>query len=167
MSELPEFLVERTFDAPRDLVWRAWTDPDLLNRWYGPGAETVIHAFDLRPGGMWLNEMRWGDNSNFQKVVFQEVAEPDKLVWHHHSATDSEWNDAPNPMMPDWPPLLLTTVGFVESGGKTIVSLSQIPMEATEAQIACFAEMMNGMGGGWASGYDVIDDLLVELKAGS
>ena len=73
MSELPEYVLDRVFDAPREMVWRAWTDPELLHRWYGPGAETIIHKFDLKPGGMWLNEMKWGDNSNFQKVVFQEV----------------------------------------------------------------------------------------------
>ena len=39
MSELPEFVFTRIFSTPRDLVWRAWTDPDLLLRWYGPGVE--------------------------------------------------------------------------------------------------------------------------------
>ena len=47
MSDLPEYVLDRTFAAPRELVWRAWTEPELLNRWYGPGAETVIHEFDL------------------------------------------------------------------------------------------------------------------------
>ena len=55
MSELPEYRLDRVFDAPRELVWRAWTDPEILHRWYGPGAETIIHTFDLqpeeRPGG--------------------------------------------------------------------------------------------------------------------
>ena len=56
MSELPEYVLERIFDAPRELVWRAWTDPELLQHWYGPGVETIIHEFDLKPGGAWLNE---------------------------------------------------------------------------------------------------------------
>ena len=69
MSELPEYVIDRVFDAPREMVWRAWTDPELLPRWYGPGAETTIHKFDLQPGGMWLGEMKWGGNSDFSKVV--------------------------------------------------------------------------------------------------
>ena len=49
-----EYVVEREFDASREMVWRAWTDPELLARWYGPGVETIIHEFDLKPGGSWL-----------------------------------------------------------------------------------------------------------------
>lgn len=165
MNELPEYVLERTFDAPRELVWRAWTDPDLLHRWYGPGAETIIHKFDLEPGGSWLNEMKWGDNSHFQKVVFQEVKQLEKLVWHHHSSTDSDWNDIANPMMTDWPRLLLTTVTFEDMGGKTNVRLSQVPMEATDAEISCFAKAMAGMDKGWGSGYTIMDELLAELQA--
>jgi len=167
MSELPEYKLDRIFDAPREMVWRAWTDPDLLHRWYGPGAETIIHKFDLQPGGMWLNEMKWGDNSLFQKVVFQEVTRPEKMVWHHYSSTDSDWNSTPNPMMADWPHLLLTTVTFEDMGDKTNVCLSQVPIEATDAEIACFAEMMAGMDKGWGSGYKIMDELFVELLSES
>ncbi len=167
MSELPEYLIDRTFDAPRELVWRAWTDPDVLQRWYGPGVETIIHKFDLQPGGSWLNEMKMGGNSNFQKVVFQEVTQPEILVWHHYSSTDSEWNITTNPMMADWPRLLLTTVKFEDVGDKTNVRLTQVPMEATDAEIACFAQAMAGMDNGWGSGYAILDELLVELQAAS
>ena len=165
MSELPEYVLDRVFDAPREMVWRAWTDPELLHRWYGPGAETIIHKFDLKPGGMWLNEMKWGDNSNFQKVVFQEVTQPEKMVWHHYSSTDSDWNSTPNPMMADWPRLLLTTVTFEDKGEKTNVRLTQIPLEGTDAEIACFAGAMAGMDKGWGSGYAIMDELLVGLQA--
>ena len=41
MSERPEYVLDRVFEAPREMVWRAWTDPELLPRWYGPGAETI------------------------------------------------------------------------------------------------------------------------------
>ena len=167
MSELPEYLIDRTFDAPRELVWRAWTDPDVLQRWYGPGVETIIHKFDLQPGGSWLNEMKMGGNSNFQKVVFQEVTQPEILVWHHYSSTDAEWNSTTNPMMADWPRLLLTTVTFEDVGDKTNVRLTQVPMEATDAEIACFAQAMSGMDNGWGSGYAILDKLLVELQAAS
>jgi uncharacterized protein YndB with AHSA1/START domain len=166
MSDLPEYVLDRVFDAPRDLVWRAWTDPEILHRWYGPGAETIIHQFDLEPEGTWLNEMKWGENSNFQKVVFKEITKPEKMVWHHCS-TDSDWNIAANPMMPDWPRILLTTVMFTEDGDKTKVRLSQIPLDATDAEIACFAKMMAGMDKGWGSGYKIMDEIFVELQSGN
>jgi len=165
MSEIPEYILDRLFDAPRELVWRAWTDPELLHRWYGPGAETTVHKFELKPGGMWLNEMKWGDNSNYQKVIFQEVTEPDKMVWHHYSSTDSDWNSAPNPKMADWPALLLTTVTFEDQGEKTNVRLSQTPLDATDAELACFAEIMSNMDKGWGAGYAIMDEMFAELQA--
>lgn len=164
MTDLPEFVLDREFVAPRELVWRAWTDPKYLHRWYGPGVETVIHKFELEPDGVWLNEMKMKNDSNFQKVVFQEVTKPEKIVWHHCSA-DSDWNIAANPMMPDCPRILLTTVTFAEFGDQTNVRLSQIPLDATDAEIACFAKMKDGMSGGWGGGYTIIDEVLAELKA--
>lgn len=164
MSDLPEYILDRTFDAPRELVWRAWTDPELLHRWYGPGVETIIHEFDLKPGGMWLNEMKWGGKSDLSKMVFQEVTPHDRLVWHHSSA-DTDWNIIANPMMPGWPRVLLTTVTFEDTGATTNVRLSQIPLEASEAEMAFFAETMAGMDNGWGSGYAILDELFEQLQA--
>lgn len=166
MSETAEYRLERVFDAPRDMVWRAWTDPELVHRWYGPGVKTVIHQFDCKPGGAWLNEMQFGEKSDFSKMVFQEVNAPERLVWHH-SSTDPEWNIAANPMMPDWPRILLTTVTFTEEDDKTRVCLTQVPMDASDAEVACFAAMMANMDKGWGSGYKIIDEVLEELKAAS
>ncbi len=165
MTDLPEFVLDRIFNAPRELVWRAWTDPELLPRWYGPGAETIVHKFDLKPGGLWLGEMKWGEKSHFSKVVFQEVEQMQKLVWLH-SSSDSDWNIISSPMMPDWPRVLLTTVIFEDMGDKTNVRLIWIPFEAADAEIACFAAASVGMDKGWGKGYALMDELLTELQAG-
>jgi len=165
MSELPEYTVDRVFDAPRDMVWRAWTDPDLLARWYGPGVETVIHKFDLKPGGEWLNEMKRGEYSMLSRAVFVEVAPPKRLVWHHHSSTDKNWKSVPNPQMPDWPKVLLTTVTFTDDGDKTKVRLVWAPFEATDAEIACFSGAVANMGKGWESGFAIMDEIFAELLA--
>ena len=164
MSDLPTYVLERVFDAPRNLVWKTWTDPKLLHRWYGPNVETIIHQYDLKPGGSWLNEMKWGGKSDFSKMAFQEVTPPEKLVWHH-SSTDSNWNIITSPMMPGWPRVLLTTVIFEDRGDKTSVRLSQVPVDATDAEIACFASVMARMDKGWGSGYAILDQMLVELQA--
>ena len=167
MSDIPEYVLDRVFDADRALVWRAWTDPTLLSRWYGPGVETVIHNFDLSIEGTWLNEMKMESGSNYQKVIFKEIVEPEKLVWHHCSA-DAQWQTVTNAMMPDWPRILLTTITFSETGAngqQTNVRLSQIPVDATEAEMTCFANMMANMSGGWGKGYTLIDDILTEMKA--
>ncbi len=163
MTDLPELIVDREFDAPRELVWRAWTEPDLLARWYGPNIETVVHLFNLEPGGVWLHEMKMKNGSSFQKAIFQEITQPEKLVWHHYSSVDSNGQAVDGPMMKGWPTVLLTTVTFDEKDGRTKVRLSQIPYEATDDQIAGFAKMKDDMSGGWGSGYKIIDDILNEL----
>ena len=71
-------------------------------------------------------------------------------------------------MMADWPRVLLTTVTFEDMGDQTNVRLSQVPLEATDAEIACFAATMAGMDKkGWGSGYAILDEMFVELRADS
>ncbi len=164
MSDLPEYILDRTFDAPRDLVWRAWTDPDILQRWYGPGVETIIHQYDLKPGGSWLNEMKMRGMSDYSRMDFQDVVATEKLIWRH-SSTDADWNIIANPMMADWPRVLLTTVAFKDAGDKTDVRLSQVPVDASDKEIAVFAQMMSNMDGGWGKGYAIIDEVLDEMQS--
>ena len=164
MSELPTYVLDRVFDAPRDLVWKTWTDPALLPRWYGPNVETIIHRLELKPGGLWLVEMKWGGNSHYQRVEYTEVTLPERLVWLH-SSSDADWNIIPSPMMANWPRVLLTTVTFEEDGGKTKLRLTWVPHEASEAEIACFAAAMVGMGKGWGAGMELLAKLLAEIQA--
>ena len=164
MADQPIYVMDREFDAPRDLVWRTWTEPDLLARWYGPNVETVIHELDVRPGGVWLNEMRYGGKSHFQRADYTEVARPERIVCLM-SNTDADWNIVPNPMMPDWPRVLLTIVTFEDLGAKTAMRLTWQPHEATDAEINGFLAAMEGMGKGWGAGMGLLEQLLSELQA--
>ncbi len=165
MEDLPRFVIEREFDAPREHVWNAWTDPEKLAHWYGPGVETVIHKLDVRPGGLWLCEMRWGGNPNYQRIEFKEVVEPERLVWLHCTA-DAEWNLTASPMNADWPKIIHTTVTLDNSGGKTRLRLTWVPHDASEAEIACFANAGEGMTKGWNAGMDLIAELLTQANDG-
>lgn len=164
MSELPTYVLERVFDAPRELVWKTWTDPELLPRWYGPRVETIIHRLELKPGGLWLLEMQMGGNSHYQRAEYTEVTPPERLVWLHSNA-DADGNITANPMMPDWPRVLLTTVTFEEMGGQTKLRLTWAPHEASEAENACFAAAIDGMDKGWGAGMELLTELLAELQA--
>ena len=166
MTDLPTYLLDREFTARRELVWRAWTDPELLPRWYGPGAKTIVHRLDLVPGGLCLLEMRWGENSNRQRVEYTEVEPPERLVWLH-SVSDAGWNIIANPMMADWPRVLLTTVTLEEAGGGTRMRFTWVPEAASEAEVACFAAAIGGMDKGWSTGMDLLAETLAELQAGS
>ncbi|MGH1419565.1 MAG: SRPBCC family protein [Hyphomicrobiaceae bacterium] len=163
MSDLPTYILEREFNAPRELVWKTWTDPKLLARWYGPNVETIVHRLDVKPGGLWLNEMKWGENSNYQRVEYTEVVAPERLVWLH-SNCDADWNISTNPMMADWPRVLLTTVTFNQVGEQTKMRLTWVPHEASDAEIACFGEAIAGMDKGWGAGMELLAGLLAELQ---
>lgn len=158
----PTFTMTRHFDAPPALVWRCWTEPELVGRWYGPGMETEVHRFDPTQGGLWLHEMKMGENSMYQRMEYVEVTPPSKLVMLMSTA-DAEWNVVPNPMMQDWPRVLLTTVSFAEDGDGTLMTLEWTPHESTEAENAAFAAAMAGLDQGWGKGMDVIAEILVEI----
>lgn len=164
MTEAPTYVLERHFDAPPALVWRTWTEPELLARWYGPNVETIVHRLDVRPGGLWLNEMRMRGNSNFERVEYLEVIPHERLVWKHSTA-DADFNVAPNPMMADWPLVLMTVVTFEAEGDGTRMRLTWTPHEATEAEIACFAAAIAGLDQGWGKGMELLGELLAELQA--
>lgn len=82
-----EMLSVRLFDAPRELVWEAWTNPEHLARWWGPkGFTNTFHEFDLRPGGKWRFTMHGPDGTDYENEhVFVEIARPERLVTDHVS----------------------------------------------------------------------------------
>jgi uncharacterized protein YndB with AHSA1/START domain len=80
-----EIVISRVFDAPREVVWNAWTDPKQVVQWWGPrGFTTTIHEMDVRPGGVWRQTMHGPDGTNYpNKSVFLEVVKPERTVYSH------------------------------------------------------------------------------------
>lgn len=160
----PKFVMHRQFDAPPALVWRTWTEKELVERWYGPGVETAIHKFEPEVGGLWLNEMRMGENSMYQRMEYTEVSPPSKLVMLMSNA-DADWNIIPSPMMPNWPRTLVTTITFEDADGGTKLTLTWEPHEATDAENAAFAEALAGLDKGWGAGMDIIAEIVAEMQS--
>jgi uncharacterized protein YndB with AHSA1/START domain len=99
----------REFDAPRDLVFAAWTDPKHLAQWWGPnGFTTTTHSFDFRPGGQWRFVMHGPDGRDYQNLVtFDEIFRPERIVYRHGGTVDVE------------PVQFRQTVIFEDLGGRT------------------------------------------------
>lgn len=78
-----EIVSSRVFNHPRDLVYRTWTDPTLLAKWWGPaGFTNTFHEFDPQPGGRWKFTMHGPDKGNYEnECVFLEVVAPSLIVW--------------------------------------------------------------------------------------
>ena len=99
-----EIVATRTFDAPRDLVFKMWTDPKHIAQWWGPkGFTTTIYELDVKPGGVWRFVMHGPDGVDYQnKVVYLEIVKPERIVYSHVSG-----------------PQFQMTVTFAEDGDKT------------------------------------------------
>ncbi|HEX4084906.1 MAG TPA: SRPBCC family protein, partial [Chthoniobacteraceae bacterium] len=80
-----EIIISRVFDAPRETVWEAITDPEQVVQWWGPhGFSTTIQEMDLRPGGVWNHVMHGPDGANYpNRSVFTEVVKPERLSYSH------------------------------------------------------------------------------------
>jgi uncharacterized protein YndB with AHSA1/START domain len=80
-----EIVITRVFDAPREVVWDAWTNPKQVVKWWGPrGFTTTIREMDVRPGGAWIHTLHGPDGANYPgKSVFLEVVKPERIVLTH------------------------------------------------------------------------------------
>lgn len=87
-----EIVQTRTFDAPRELVFQAWTDPAHLPHWFGPnGFSVTMHEIDVRPGGTWRFIMHGPDGRDYtNRMVYQEIVRPERLVYLHGEDVDDD-----------------------------------------------------------------------------
>jgi uncharacterized protein YndB with AHSA1/START domain len=138
----------RVLDAPPDLVFKAWTDPEQMAQWWGPKSFTnPVCEIDARPGGKMLIHMRGPDGAVYPMTgVFREVEPPRRLVFSS-AALDMDGN------------VLLegeTIVTFEDQGGKT-----QMTVRSSATAVAPVAvEMVKGMNEGWAQSLERLADLV-------
>jgi uncharacterized protein YndB with AHSA1/START domain len=154
-----KLVVTRVFDAPRELVFRAWTEPERVRRWWGPVGFTMPYCdIDLRPGGIFLRCMRSAEGRDVWVTgVFREVFAPERLVFTD-SFADEEGNVVPPARYgagPDMPLERLVTVTFEEDAGSTKVTVRHagLPSGADRDLVRH----------GWASGLESLAGYLAEV----
>lgn len=138
-----EIVLSRVFDAPRELVWKAWTDQEHIGQWFGPKGFTIeTREIDIRVGGRWRFDMIAPDGTVYDnRMVFLELKEPELLVMDHGSDKDND------------PKRFRVTLTFDEQADKkTVVTLRQL--HPTKAQ------RLEGIGFGAVEfGYQTLDKL--------
>lgn len=87
-----EIMITRLFDAPRELIWEAWTNLEHIAKWWGPdGFTTTTKSRDFRPGGLWVYTMHGPDGTDYpNEVKFIEIVEPERIL-HSHGDGQREW----------------------------------------------------------------------------
>ena len=160
-----EFQIARRFAAPRDLVFRVWTECDHLQHWWGPkGVKVFSCKNDLRPGGTLHYAMRTPDGTEmWGRWLYREIASPERLVFIS-SFSDPQGNVTRPPFSDDWPVHLLTTITFEAEDGFTVVKVRWTPYEATEREIATFEANFASMDGGWSGTFDELASYLATKK---
>lgn len=147
-----ELTITRIFDAPRELVFKAWTDPKHLAQWWGPKHFTnPVCEVDVRPGGTLYIEMTAPDGVAYPaKGIFREVVPPERLVF----TTTSFEDEAGNPQLEG-----LTTVTFEDYQGKTKLTLHAIAL-TVNAEVVWALE---GMNEGWSQSLDKLAEELARV----
>jgi uncharacterized protein YndB with AHSA1/START domain len=154
--------LERTFDAPRHLVFKMFKDPEHLKRWWGPrGWELPVCKVDFRPGGVWHYCMKCVDQNqgkffgmeSWGKAVYLEIIEPEKIVYNDYfsDASGNENKDMPSTKV---------TMELIDLGGKTkLVSRGEY---ATPEALKTVMEM--GMLQGITETWDRLEEQLKRAK---
>jgi uncharacterized protein YndB with AHSA1/START domain len=152
-TQSKDFVLSRVFDAPRDLVWKAFTEAERMQQWWGPkGAKVTASKMDLRPGGTYLYGMQTPDGKvMWGKFAYREIVPPEKLVFIN-SFSDEKGGITRHPLSPSWPLQLLSVFTFEEQpDGKTKFTIRWSTHNATAEEQKAFdaghASMTQGWGG--------------------
>jgi uncharacterized protein YndB with AHSA1/START domain len=162
-NDLQEFVITRVFDAPRELVWKAFTEPQRMKEWWGPKGVTITRSeMDLRPGGSYQYAMRTPDgNTMWGKFVYREITPPSRMVFVS-SFSDEAGGVTRHPMAPTWPLEMLSIFSFEEEGGKTRFTVRWSPLNASEEERAAFAAGHASMQQGWGGTLDKLAAFLAK-----
>ncbi len=152
------FVITRTFNAPREVVFDCFTKPDEMKKWWGPkGFTVIISKMDLRVGGTYHYGMNGPDGTPmWGKFVYREIVRPERIVFVN-SFSDENGGVTRHPMALDWPLEMLTTFTFEDVGGKTKFTTTSLALNASEAERATFSANHNSMTQGWTGTLDQLD----------
>ena len=162
MADEKELTITRTFDAPREVVWKAWTDTDMFMQWWGPKDFTApVSKIDLRVGGEYFSCMRAPDGQDFcSKGVYREIIEQ-KLLVMTDSFADKEGNKVSAThygMSSSFPMEMQIMVKFEEEGDKTKFTLKHSDVKnLSETEL-------NDMTQGWNESLDKLAEYLAKVK---
>jgi uncharacterized protein YndB with AHSA1/START domain len=163
VNSVPAFVFSRTFDASREEVWNALTQPEHLKHWWGtPGSSIEIARHELKPGGMFHYRMKFPDGrAMWARFIFREITAPERLVWLN-GFSDEHGGLTRNPWVATFPLETLNTVTLAEQDGKTQFTITVVPFNANDEEARVFSGGINGMKMGFGASFKVLADYLAQ-----
>ncbi len=163
-TDADDFVMLRAFDAPRDAVFRALTDPEHLTRWFGPaGVGLRVISSELRAGGALRYAMRPGPTEMYGRFVYRRVLAPEQLAYVV-SFTDAQGAPIRHPLSATWPLEVLAIATLTEHSGKTLLCSRSIPINARDEERRTFQDGHAGMAQGFKGTYDQLDKHLATRR---
>ncbi|WP_409291366.1 SRPBCC family protein [Peribacillus sp. SCS-37] len=135
-----ELKVERILDAPRELVFRAWTEKEHFEKWWGPkGFNLNVVKMEAQPEGLFLGSQKSPEGHEmWGKFVYKDVNRPQRLVYLS-SFSDPEGNTIRAPFSDTWPLEISNTISLTEEGSKTRMTMTGGPVGASREEMSAFA----------------------------
>jgi uncharacterized protein YndB with AHSA1/START domain len=163
-SSQRRFVITRTFNAPRDLVFKFWTDPEYFKHWWGPKGCTIgTCKMDLRPGGSVLYSMRMpGGPEIWGKFVYREILPPERLMFVS-SFSDENGGITRTPLSGAWPLEIENTLSLSEQFGKTNLTFLGSPINATPQEWNAFESHLESLHQGFSGTFDQLAEYLAKV----
>jgi uncharacterized protein YndB with AHSA1/START domain len=158
------FVITRVLDAPRELVWKCFTEPERMKEWWGPkGVKVVKSKMDLRLGGTYLYGMQTPDGQvMWGKFVFRAIKAPERMEFIN-SFSDEAGGVTRHPLASTWPLELLSVFTFeAQAGGKTRLTITWTPHNASEEERNTFDAGHASMQNGWSGTMEQLEAYLAK-----
>jgi uncharacterized protein YndB with AHSA1/START domain len=162
-SDNNQLVITRVFNAPREIVFKMWTEAEHLAKWWGPkGFNIHVSKLNVVPGGTFLYCMKSEGFEMWGKFVYLEIAAPEKLIFIN-SFSDQDGNITRAPFSATWPLEVMNILTLTEQDGITTLTIKGGPHNATDEEFKTFAEGISSMNQGFGGTFDQLEEYLTSI----
>ncbi len=158
---VPELAIEKTFNAPKEILFKAWGNYDLLQKWWQPPEMTLsILNLEFKPGGKFHYLLESQDGFRIYGLwIFQEIMPPDKLVFSNAYANENG-SIIQAPFSNSWPKRIINELNFRQLNGQTLMDFKARPFQFTSLESATFAENVENIRHGLNTTFERLRDCI-------
>lgn len=156
------FTLQRTFNAPRIMVFEAFSTASAMAKWWGPvGYQLTIARFEFKPNGVFLYKMESPERAMWARITYGTIKKPE-LIEFTLCFSNEAGGVTRAPFFDVWPLEIFNALRFTEQGEKTTIRLDSFPVNASEEEFNSFMQETASMTMGWGASFDVLERYLAQ-----
>lgn len=161
-NETAKFTLTRTFDAPIEKLWDAWTDENQLKIWFGPKACPISYSKqDFSIGGTYHYGLDIpGGSKMWGRWTFREITKPSRLKWDHNFSDETGTQITRHPFSATWPKEMICQLDFIPEGNKTTITLTSYAINVNDVERKTWEDGFAGMNQGWGGTLEQLVEFL-------